>query len=115
MTIVISGEVDVAPAVRARALAEARPLIEAALAEAGCRHYAWSESPHDAGRIHVFEEWDSVATLEAHFAGAPYRDMLAHLGACGILAATTRKYRCDAVEPVYGGDGAPTAMFHNQS
>lgn len=112
MTIVISGEVDVDPAVRGRALAEARPLIAAALAEAGCRHYAWSESPYDAGRIHVFEEWDSAAALEAHFVGEPYRGMLAHLGACGILAAKTRKYRCDAVEPVYGADGVPTAAFH---
>ena len=111
MTILISGEIEVAPDVRGRALAEARPLIEAALAEPGCRHYAWSESPHDAGRIHVFEEWDSAAELEAHFAGEPYRGMLAHLGACGILAATTRKYRCDAVEPVYGADGVPMAAF----
>ena len=111
MTILISGEIEVAPDVRGRALAEARPLIEAALAEPGCRHYAWSESPHDAGRIHVFEEWDSAAELEAHFVGEPYRGMLAHLGACGILAATTRKYRCDVVEPVYGADGKPTAGF----
>ncbi len=30
-------------------------------------------------------------------------------------SATTRKYRCDAVQPVYGSDGAPTGTFQSQS
>lgn len=111
MTIVIAGEIDVPPKNRDAALAGAQALIAAALAEPGCRHYAWTADPFDAGRIHVFEEWASEADLSAHFAAAPYRGMLAHLGGHTILAADTRKYRVDAREPVYGADGVPTARF----
>jgi quinol monooxygenase YgiN len=111
MRIVIAGEIDVPPENRAAALSGARDLIAAALAEPGCRHYAWTADPFDGGRIHVFEEWDSADALAAHFQAAPYRGMLAHLGGHTILKAETRKYRVDRSEPVYGADGAPSARF----
>lgn len=111
MTIVIAGEVDFPPENRAAALEGAKPLIDMALAEAGCRHYAWTADPHLPGRVHVFEEWDSAAELQAHFDSDAYRGMLAHLGGYSILNAVTRKYRCDLVEPVYGPDGVATATF----
>lgn len=111
MRIVIAGEIDFPPANRAEALAGARPLIEEALAEPGCRHYAWTLDPYDAGRIHVFEDWDSAAELQDHLDGNAYLKMLNHLASFTILAADTRKYRVDLTEPVYGPDGKPTATF----
>jgi quinol monooxygenase YgiN len=111
MAIVISGEVDLDPAKRTEALIGAAPLIDLALAEPGCRHYAWTASPRDPGRVHVFEEWESAETLAAHLVGPAYRGMLAHLQGFGILAAVTRKYRVDLIEPVYGPDGVATAEF----
>lgn len=110
-TIVIAGEVDLAPEHRAAALAGAQPLIEQALAEEGCRHYAWTADPVLPGRLHVFEEWASAEALEAHFKHPSYLGMLAHLGGFGILAAHTRKYRVDATAAVYNGAGVPTASF----
>ncbi len=109
--VVISGEVDFPPDNRAAALAGARPFIDAALAQKGCRHYAWTASPHDPGRVHVFEEWDCVDDLAHHLAGPAYAGMLGHLSGFTILAADTRKYRVDLVEPVYGPDGKPSAAF----
>ncbi len=109
--IVIAGEVDFPPENRAGALAGAGDLIAMALAEPGCRHYAWSADPHDPGRVHVFEEWDSADELQAHLQGPAYRQMLAHLGGFSILNAVTRKYRFDLQEPVYGADGIATARF----
>jgi quinol monooxygenase YgiN len=111
MVIVIAGEVDFPPENRAAALSGAKQLIELALAEPGCRHYAWSADPHDPGRVHVFEQWDSASELQAHLDGEAYRGMLAHLSGYSILNAETRKYRCDLVEPVYGPDGVATATF----
>ncbi len=111
MTILISGEVELPPETRDAALKGARPLIELALAEPGCRHYAWTADPHFPGRVHVFEEWDSGEELQAHLEGEAYRGMLAHLGNFTILSAETRKYRCDLTEPVYGADGVATARF----
>ncbi|MEE4201345.1 putative quinol monooxygenase [Erythrobacter sp.] len=110
-TIVVAGEVDFAPEKRDRALEGAKPLIDMALAERGCKHYAWTLDPHDAGRIHVFEEWESAEDLQAHLEAAPYQKMLAHLSGFDILKADTRKYRVECQEPVYGADGVATARF----
>jgi len=111
MTIVISGEVDLAPDVRDRALTGAQVLILAAQAEKGCVHYAWTADLNRPGRIHVFEEWTSEADLAAHLSGKPYQGMLAHLSGYGIQSAVTRKYRVDHVEPVYDPEGRPRADF----
>ncbi len=111
MTILIAGEIDFPPENRETALAGAKPLIEMALAEAGCQHYAWTIDPHLPGRVHVFEQWDSAAELQAHLEGPAYTRMLAHLSGYSILNAVTRKYRCDLIEPVYGPDGVATATF----
>ena len=111
MRIVISGEIDVAPEAREQALLGARTLIEAALAESGCLHYAWTADLSLPGRIHVFEDWESEADLAIHLSAAPYQGMLAHLGAIGIKQAVTRKNRVDLVEPVYDPEGRPRADF----
>ena len=109
--VVVAGEVDFPPENRTAVLIGARQYIEDALAETGCRHYAWTASPHDPRRVHVFEEWDSIADFHAHLTGAAYLNMLTHLSSYTILAAETRKYRVDLLEPVYGPDGVASAAF----
>jgi len=111
MIVVVAGEIEFPPENRDAALAGARELIEMALAEKGCRHYAWSADPHYPGRVHVFEEWESAEDLQVHLTAPSYTGMLAHLGPYSILSANTRKYRCDLSEPVYGPDGVATATF----
>jgi quinol monooxygenase YgiN len=111
MIIVVAGEVDFPPENRTAALEGAKEWIAMALAETGCRHYAWSADPHDQARVHVFEEWACAEDLAAHLISPAYSGMLAHLGQYEILAANTRKYRCDLSEPVYGPDGVATATF----
>ncbi len=111
MRVVISGEVDLAPEDRDRALVGARALIEQALAERGCVHYAWTADLSLPGRVNVFEEWESQPDLAEHLAGPAYQGMLAHLSGFGIKNAVTRKYRVDHVEPVYDPEGRPRADF----
>lgn len=111
MRIVISGEIDLAPEDRERALTGARKLIEAALRERGCVHYAWTADLSQPGRVNVFEEWETQDDLAAHLVGKPYQGMLAHLSGFGLRNAVTRKYRVDHVEPVYDPEGRPRADF----
>lgn len=111
MSVVIAGEVDFPPENRMAALDGAKDLIALALAEPGCRHYAWSADPHLPGRVHVFEQWDTGEQLQDHLEGPAYHGMLAHLGQFSILEAVTRKYRCDLIEPVYSPEGVATATF----
>ena len=53
------------------ALEQARPLmravIEATLAEPGCRVYAYAEDVAEPGLFRVMEQWDSREALSAHF------------------------------------------------
>lgn len=109
--VVIAGTVDVPPEKRDQAIRDAKPLIDEALAEPGCRAYAWTFDPFDPGRIHVFEEWESEQTLADHLRAPSYLNMLAHLGGIGIQAALTRKYRVDLDEPVYDPTGKPRGDF----
>lgn len=55
----------------AETLAEARALmravIEATLAEPGCRTYSYAEDVADVGLFRVTEIWDSREALSAHF------------------------------------------------
>jgi quinol monooxygenase YgiN len=111
MPVVISGEIDLAPETREKALLDAVPLIEAALAEPGCVHYAWTADLSRAGRVHVFEEWATEADLAHHLSAEPYLKMAGHLAAVGIKNAVTRKYRVDLIEPVYDPHGKPRADF----
>ena len=111
MPVVIAGEIDFPPANREAALAGAKDLIAMALAEPGCRLYAWTADPHLPGRVHVFEHWDCAEQLQDHLEGPAYHGMLAHLGQFSMIEAVTRKYRCDLIEPVYSPDGIATATF----
>jgi len=111
MPIVISGEIDLDPGAREKALIDAQPLIAAALAERGCVHYAWTADLAKPGRVHVFEEWETEADLAHHLSAEPYLNMAGHLATVGIKSAVTRKYRVDLIEPVYDPSGKPRADF----
>ncbi len=54
------------------ALEQVRPLmravIEATLAEPGCRAYSYAEDVAEPGLFRVMEQWDSREALSAHFA-----------------------------------------------
>jgi quinol monooxygenase YgiN len=109
--ILISAQIDVAPGGRETALRTAQPWIDGALAQPGCIHYDWSADITNPARINVFEEWESEQALAAHFAGAQYAGMLAHIGASGLTGAVSKKYRVDAEGPVYNAEGKPTPAF----
>lgn len=109
--IIIAAQIDLDPAQRERALAKAKPLIDAALAQNGCLAYDWSADGNDPARVNVFEEWASEQALAAHFAGPAYGGMRDHIGGSGLVGAKSRKYRVDAEAPVYNASGEATEAF----
>jgi quinol monooxygenase YgiN len=109
--ILIAARIDVPPEARAQLLKDAVPFIEAALAEPGCREYAWTVDLQKPGRIHVIEEWDDEKSLQGHFDGEPYRDMRDHIGSRGLNASWSQKYLIAKAESVYDDDGVPRAGF----
>jgi quinol monooxygenase YgiN len=99
------------PDVAASLIPPARDMIQAALDEEGCIAYNWSLDPLHPGRVQVFEEWTDEQSLAKHFAGAPYREMGAHLNAAGMVGFNVLKYRSDLAEPVYDEGGVARADF----
>jgi len=114
MPIIVAGYLDFAPATVEKLIVDAKPLIEEALAEPGCRAYSWALDPLHPGRVHVFEYWDDEAALAGHFSASPYAEMGAHLQRDGILELAVKKYRCDLAEPVYDESDTPRADFFTE-
>ena len=109
--IVIAGWIELDPNKRDQGLIDAKPYIDAALEEPGCRAYTWTADVQVPNRIWVYELWDDEDSLAFHFAEAPYKDMGAHLGICGITGSEISKFRVDLEEPVYDPTGTPRADF----
>lgn len=111
MTIIVSATMELDPAHAERILQEARPLIEASLAEPGCLAYSWALDPLHPGRVEVFEKWVDEASLAYHFSVPNYTDMRVLLRSAGSIKSTSRKYLVTHDEPVYDPDGNPRADF----
>ncbi len=63
--IIVSGPIHVDPTERDGYLAGCRSVIEQARRAPGCVDFHLAADPLDPGRINVFEQWESVADVEA--------------------------------------------------
>ena len=63
--IIVAGFLRVDPEVRGRYLHECAVVIRAAREAAGCIDFHLSADPIEPGRINIFEQWESVAAVEA--------------------------------------------------
>ncbi len=63
--IIVAGWLLVDPDELARYLADATTAVEAAQLAPGCIEFHLGADPTDAGRIIVFEQWESAAHVEA--------------------------------------------------
>lgn len=91
--LIIAGHLEVAPADRDAYVADCRTVVALARRAAGCLDFTIAADPIDAGRITVYERWESDAAL-ARFRGAGPPDELS----TRILGAEVRKYRISATE-----------------
>lgn len=112
--IIIAGTVDVDPKRREAALEAGVRHVEATRVQKGCVDYAWSADPLVAGRIYVYERWESEAALAAHFDGPHYRAMRDTIAAHGLRGADVAKFRIDRSGPVYDPEGRPRADFFTE-
>ena len=69
--IIVSGTLHLAPADRGPYLEECREIIELARTKPGCLDFHLSADPIEPGRINVFEQWESVADVEAFRGSGP--------------------------------------------
>ena len=86
----------------AEALGQARPLmravIEATLAEPGCRAYSYAEDVAEPGLFRVIEQWDSREALAAHFATPHMRAWAEQRAALGFFDRRIALHEIGAAE-----------------
>lgn len=64
--LIIAGEIRMQPGTRHQFFEAVAPMVEASVAEPGCRAYAFTPDPNDDDLIRLWELWDDDAALAAH-------------------------------------------------
>lgn len=75
--IIVSGRIHVDPAERASYLEGCSEVIELARAAPGCLDFHLSADPVEPDRINVYEQWESVADVEAFRGSGPSSEQTA--------------------------------------
>lgn len=92
--LVIAGHLMVDPTDRDRYVADCAAVVEAARKAPGCLDFALTADTLDAGRVNIYERWETDEELEAFRGSGPDAGTAAR-----ILDADVRRYRISAVEP----------------
>jgi quinol monooxygenase YgiN len=91
--IIVSGQIYVTPDQVEAYLSASRDAIVQARRAAGCRDFVVAADPLEAGRINVYEEWDSVDDLKAFRGDGPSSDLTAMIVRADVstheIASTT--------------------------
>lgn len=98
--LVVAGSIDLDPAKREVALAASLAVMEATRREAGCISYTYSADLSEAGRFHVFEEWESGEALTAHFATPHMAVFQQAMAGFGIREMRIQRYEIASVGPL---------------
>lgn len=92
--IIVSGKLYVDADDRGAYLAGCREVIEQARAQAGCLDFHLTGDPLEAGRINVFEAWESAEALEAFRGAGPSSSQTARIRGAQVfqhvVASTTQ-------------------------
>jgi quinol monooxygenase YgiN len=98
--LIVAGEIEIDPGRREEAVTAARQVMEATRREPGCITYTFSADLVEPGRFRIFEEWESQAALDAHFATPHMATFSAKVGGLGVRAMRIQKYEIAKVGPL---------------
>lgn len=82
--LIVAGHLMVDPEQREAYLAGCAAVVEQARAAPGCLDFAITADLLDAGRIDVFERWESQAAVEAFRGGGPSDDQGAAMRSASV-------------------------------
>ena len=89
--IIVAGYIEVEAAGADEGEALARAMMAETRKEAGCVVYDITRSVERPTRYHVYEEWESLAALEAHFDMPHMAEFRAGLGRIGVADRKVRR------------------------
>ncbi len=96
--MIVSGHVTVDPQSRGAYLDGCVAVVEQARRAAGCLDFAISADVIDAGRINVYERWESQAAVDAFRGSGPSDEQQV-----AMLSAAVSEYDVAAVRVLSGG------------
>ena len=96
--MIVAGVFEVDPARRDEFIRDQEANMRRSRAEPGCLHYVLSADPIEAGRVYLFERWESKDALAAHLAGL--REAGPPPANVPVLSAEVLQYEIGAVGPV---------------
>ncbi len=96
--IIVHGIIPIRPDAREQALDMARRMTEATKAEPGCVSYDFYVGLADPNSLLLFQEWESMDALMAHFQTPHMDDFLRELPHVVAGEITTRRYAVQSVD-----------------
>lgn len=98
--LVSAGEIAIDPTRRVAAVAAAVRMAEETRKEAGCTQYVFSGDLGDPGCFRIFEEWESQAAIDAHFASPHLAAFQKAIAGLGVRSMTIRRYEVSSAGPL---------------
>ncbi len=96
--IIVHGTIPIKPDSREDALRLARRMTEATLSEIGCISYEFFVGLSDPNTLMLFQEWESMEALMAHFQTNHMDEFLKELPAILNGEVMTRRYSVQSVD-----------------
>jgi quinol monooxygenase YgiN len=94
--VIVAGHVTVEPQQRESYLADCVGVVEQARVAAGCLDFAITADLIDAGRVNIFERWESQAAVEAFRGSGPSNEQGA-----AMLSASVAEYDIADMRPLF--------------
>jgi len=96
--IIVHGSIPIKPDQREQALELARKMIEATQKERGCLSYDFFIGLRDPNTLVLFQEWESMELLMAHYQTPHMKEFLKELPVVINGKITTRRYAVQNIE-----------------
>lgn len=90
--IVVAGIITFDPDYQAPMVEAANRVAEITRTESGCISYEFFADLNEAGRLHLFEEWELVGDLERHLEAAHLADFYGVMQASGLRSRDITRY-----------------------
>ncbi|WP_372572859.1 putative quinol monooxygenase [Ruegeria jejuensis] len=98
--LTVTGVVEIAPDGVETAKAAVQKMVAETLKEDGCRIYEFSQVIGSETRFRVYEEWDSLSALQAHFETPHMAEFRATLGSVGVISRDISRFEAGEKTPV---------------
>ena len=98
--IVIAGTLTIEPSKRDAAIAAAKQMMKDTHAEPGNIAYAFSLDLEDDRVVHLFEQWESQAALDLHFASPHMAAFRQKIGGLGVRDMSVQRFEIASVGPL---------------